>query len=67
MKDYELDNLKQLFDVYKKSQMISYGTPDQYQYRQNELIQKIAEIMLIPFYQWEQEQYDKKEKDKELL
>jgi len=61
MNDAELDGLKKIFEAYKKSTMIAYGSPDQYQYRQNDLIQKVAEFLLIKFYQWEQQQYDNKQ------
>lgn len=61
MDNAELESLKQVFEAYKKSTMIRYGSPDQYQYRQNDLIQKVAEHLLIKFSRWEQEQYNNKQ------
>ncbi len=55
IKEYE-----ELFDIYKKSRLISYGSPDQYQYRQNELLQKLAEFILLPFWQWQSNENEKK-------
>lgn len=72
MDDATLTALKALSEAYKKSTMIRYGSPDQYQYRQNDLIQKVAELLLIPFYQWEHQQAinqqleDKNEGQKQL-
>ena len=61
MDNAELESLKQILEAYKKSTMIDYGSPDQYQYRQNDLIQKVAEYLLMKFYQWEQQQYNNKQ------
>lgn len=61
MEDQQLKEYKEIFDLYQKSRMIAYGSPDQFQYRQNELLQKLAEFILIPFWQWEHEEHKKKE------
>ena len=36
-------------DAFKKSGMISYGSPDQFQYRQNCLLQAMAEFMIAKY------------------
>ncbi len=61
MDEAELNGLKEIFDSYKKATMIKYGTPDQYQFRQNDLTQKVAEFLLIKFYRWEQQQHEQKQ------
>jgi hypothetical protein len=61
MNEGELNALKEIFEAYKKATMLKYGTPDQYQFRQNDLSQKVAEYLLIKFYQWEQQQHDLKQ------
>jgi predicted protein tyrosine phosphatase len=64
MDNAELESLKQIFEAYKKSTMIAYGSPDQYQYHQNQLIKKIAEHILVKFYKWAQQQYNEKQLEK---
>jgi len=49
MNENELKSYQQLFDAYKKSQMIAYGSPDQFQYHQNQLCRTMAEFLLTPF------------------
>jgi hypothetical protein len=44
--------------------MIICGSPDQYQYHQNQLIKKIAEHILVKFYKWAQQQYNEKQLEK---
>ena len=51
---------RELFEKYKKATMISFGSPDQYQFHQNELAKSLAEFILLPFYEWESEEYKKK-------
>ncbi len=49
MDDLMKKQYEDLFESYKKSQMVSYGSPDQYQYRQNKLLQKLSEVILFPY------------------
>jgi len=58
MEEYKLEQLREVFELYKKATLISYGSPDQYQYRQNELLKKIAEVILFPFFEREREYYE---------
>lgn len=44
---------------YSKSELISYGSPDQYQFRQNELLKKMAEFILTPYWEWQSAQNEK--------
>ena len=55
MEDYKKEQYEKIFDKYKKATMISYGSPDQFQFRQNELMLSLAEFILTPYWQWEHE------------
>jgi hypothetical protein len=59
MEKYKLDQLKNINEKYKLAAFVSYGSPDQYQFRQNELMRCLAEFILTPFWQWENEQAKK--------
>ncbi len=48
MKDRQ-DEYEDIYEAYMNSNTISMGSPDQYQYRQNQLIQKLAEFILLPY------------------
>jgi hypothetical protein len=52
----EIKKYKKLFEKLKESRMVKYGSPDQFQWRQNELLQEMADFIMIPYYQWEHEQ-----------
>ena len=41
-----------LLEAYKKSNLIIYATPDQFQYRQNCLLQAMAEFMIANFSEY---------------
>jgi hypothetical protein len=47
--DDRTEELEELYDAYMKSNMICTSQPDQFQYRQNQLCQKLAEFILIPY------------------
>jgi predicted protein tyrosine phosphatase len=49
MNDLMKKEYEELYQLLSQSNMICYGSPDQYQYRQNQLLQKIAHIMLFPY------------------
>lgn len=38
-----------LYEDYKKANLISYGSPDQYQFRQNNLLKSLSEVILFPY------------------
>ena len=64
MEQEELNRYEELYDLYKKSRMICYGSPDQFQYRQNELLQKVAEIILLPYWKCQNKELEENEKEK---
>ena len=37
-----------LREAYQKANLVAYGAPDQFQFNQNQLIQRVAEYLLIP-------------------
>jgi hypothetical protein len=57
---------RNLIDKYRKSNMVSYGRPDNFQFHQNELSQAIAELLLQPIvlkvFQCEEEGNERTEK-----
>jgi hypothetical protein len=55
VKDFEILN-----DKYIKSLSIAFGSPDQYQYHQNELCKEIARFILKPY--WVKQMEKSKEK-----
>jgi predicted protein tyrosine phosphatase len=63
MKKYKKDKYERIFEKYKESQLIAYCTPDQYQFRQNELIKELAEFILTPYFKWKNEQVEDEEED----
>ncbi len=56
MDEIQIKSYKELFDKIKVSRMVKYGSPDQFQFRQNELIQALADFIMLPYYQYEHEQ-----------
>jgi len=58
-----IERLQELEDAYKRATLVCYGSPDQYQFRHNELIRAMAEIMLQPLYDIRFEEMNKKMKD----
>lgn len=50
---------EEIFDNYKKAELVSYGTPDQYQFRQNELSKSVAKFILMPYWKWQVENESK--------
>jgi predicted protein tyrosine phosphatase len=38
----------QLYDAYKKASLVSFGSPDQYQFHQNNLIKALALFVMDP-------------------
>ncbi len=61
MDQERIKQYEELFDFYKKSRLIAYCSPDQFQYRQNELLQKLAEFILLPFWQRQNNENEKKD------
>lgn len=55
MEEKQIKKYEELFEKFKKASMICYGSPDQFQYRQNELLHALAEFILMPFWQWQHE------------
>lgn len=47
---------ERLFEKYKKANLVSYGSPDQYQFRKNELVMEITEILLYPYLKKQEEE-----------
>lgn len=52
--------IEQLDDLYKKSNLIAYGRPDQYQMHQNNLARGVAAFLLQDFWK---NQIKEKEED----
>ncbi len=54
MQESELEMMKlaycNLLNKYKKSNLVCFGRPDNFQFHQNELNQSIAEYLLQPFW-----------------
>jgi hypothetical protein len=59
MEKYKLEQLKNIAEKYKQASFVSLSSPDQYQFRQNELMRSLAEFILTPFWQWETEEVKK--------
>jgi len=51
MDEVTKEQYRQLFEKYKESRMVKYGSPDQFQWRKNELIEALAEFVLIPYFE----------------
>lgn len=47
--EYTEEDYKELEDALKKTEMVCYGRPDQFQYYQNELSKTIARFLLKPY------------------
>lgn len=60
--EYTDDHYERLNGFLDRSMRISYGSPDQYQFHQNELTKAIADFLLEPYY-WQKKQIKKKEDD----
>jgi hypothetical protein len=56
MEEWPLKKYKELLETYDRSRMISYGSPDQFQYRQNQLLQALAEFILEHYYKCQEEE-----------
>lgn len=59
MEEWQIEKYKELQRLYEESRMIKYGSPDQYQYRQNALLQYLAEFFLIPYWQYQNDMEEK--------
>lgn len=46
MNETEKLALKNIFEAYKKSELVMYGSPDQFQFRKNQLLTAIADFIL---------------------
>lgn len=57
MEQYKVDQYKKVFEKYQRATLVSFGSPDQYQFRQNELMHALAEFILIPYWQYEREKH----------
>lgn len=49
MEEKEKKLFEKLYDHYKKSNMLCFGSPDQFQYRQNQLLPSLVELILYPY------------------
>lgn len=56
----DLNAFRDLYDVYQRAMLISHGSPDQFQYRQNQLTQAVAEFLLAPYLKYEEEEKKKR-------
>lgn len=59
MEEEKIKQYEELMKLYKESQMVKYGSPDQFQYRQNQLLKELAKFILIPFCKWQIEEEEK--------
>ena len=64
MEQDEINRFMDIEDAYTRSNLINYGSPDQYQYRQNQLCQKLAEFVLTPYWNFQSEDQQKKKQKK---
>lgn len=60
MEEYEIERYKPLMKRYEEANLIRFGSPDQFQFRQNQLLKQLAEFILAPFSKWEAEQNAKR-------
>ncbi len=49
------DDVKELLDLLQKSQLVKYGSPDEFQYHQNRLTRAIAKYVLKYYLDKEEE------------
>jgi len=51
MNESQKASYEDLFEAYKKTQLVAYGSADQYQFHRNELCIKLAEFILLPYFE----------------
>lgn len=52
MNEEEIKQYEELKHFYQKTMEVRFGRPDEFQYHQNNLCQKLAEFLLNPYMKW---------------
>ncbi len=60
------EQYRRLFEKYKDARKVKYGSPDQFQWRKNELLECMAELFLQPYFNLLDEEDQKRNKDMNL-
>jgi hypothetical protein len=55
MNEHEIEEFKKINEKYRQATSLRYGTPDQYQFRQNELMHALARFILEPYWKYEED------------